>query len=730
MEHTHTRATTVEQVRLVRSGHSTEYLGTLQLTAHHLTFTADTLELRIGYPQIHSAVLLRPPRLARRDSEQNARTYSAEELAAWALEGAISMRCHHFLFVTLRCVDVRALYDVFATVKQRACVASLAQLYAFDYGHSESGFDMRREFERQGVGAEGAGRFWRLSEINGGFQLCATYPALVGVPAKISDTTLTYAARYRSKGRLPVLSYLHANGASMTRASQPMVGLKQARSVQDEKLVEAILATSEPDGTPPRFKYEREHIIIDARPTTNAVANRAVGAGSENMDHYRRCRKEYLGIDNIHVMRDSLNKLAESLQHAPSAGVVARIQGSKSAWLGHIENILVGARSIVEAIDAGRHVLVHCSDGWDRTAQLTSLAQLCLDPHFRTLAGFATLVEKEWVAFGHQFTLRCGHLGHADRFRVTRASRRRSSSGGDSTSNVSSEPRDEPDPEDPAPPGLDALLQSGTTMFGRFASRALRGVQSRISSAIQAASDNLDDPDDVDPFFAEYPELQPDYMAPDAAATPQRRSNGFRLGRAKHDHETSPVFQQFLDCVFQLWVQHPTMFEFNERFLLDLFYHLHTAQFGTFLANNMKERAALGLAQRTASVWAWVRGRESEYKNPLYQGDASKRAVRVIVPNPKFVQYWSALFAGCDPAFAGECGSSGGSCGSSGVSCGSSSHARDALSLPPSSSSSAVVVAAGKEEESPTDSSNSTPPIDKLSIDDPLLSSNIWASSS
>ncbi|KAJ2079407.1 phosphatidylinositol-3-phosphatase ymr1 [Coemansia sp. RSA 988] len=728
----HLRVTKVERVRLRRGGSITEYIGTLHLTTHHLIFSAGELELWIGYPLVHSAELVRPPRLARKREdanvygiEQRRRSgsterqqqylYSEEELVEWALEGAIRIRCHHFLFVTLRCEDVRRLYDIFATVKHLACVRSLRELYAFDYNEQfeTNGwevYDARAEFERMGVGATEGGRFWRISEVNRGFGLCATYPPVLAVPAKISDTTLTYAARYRSKGRLPVLCYLHPNRASMTRASQPMVGLKQARSVQDEKLVEAILASSEPQGTPPRYDYQRNNIIIDARPTTNAVVNRAVGAGSENMDHYKRCRKAYLGIDNIHVMRDALNKLVAAIQYdegeetigaddesdvTVERGVIARIQSSRSNWLKHIENIMVGVSTIVEAIDAGHHVVVHCSDGWDRTAQLTSLAQLCLDPYYRTIRGFAVLVEKEWVSFGHQFTLRSGHKGHPDRFKVTRASKRKplqagaqenAEDGADESEMVKTERREAAasggNGGDSAVgveegPGFDALLQSGTSMFGRFASRAFRGMQSRISSAIQAASDNMDDENEQDPFFVEYPELQPNYVPPtpsnatgvdgDSQGGHERKAGGgFRLGgRSKHDHETSPVFQQFLDCVYQLWVQHPTAFEFNERFLLDLFYHLHAAQFGTFLANNMKERQALDMRTNTKSVWSWIFQNLEEsdsygdgiYSNPLYgRGSEERRqeqqdSKRTILPDTRFIQYWSAVFSCHDPAF-------------------------------------------------------------------------------
>lgn len=59
-----------------------------------------------------------------------------------------------------------------------------------------------------------------------------------------------------------------------------------------------------------------------------------------------------------------------------------------SGWLRHIKAILDTAKFIAQALNNGTNVLVHCSDGWDRTAQVCSLATLLLDPYYRTIQGF------------------------------------------------------------------------------------------------------------------------------------------------------------------------------------------------------------------------------------------------------------------------------------------------------------------------------------------------------
>lgn len=81
-----------------------------------------------------------------------------------------------------------------------------------------------------------------------------------------------------------------------------------------------------------------------------------------------------------------------------------------SGWLKHIRSILDTSCFIANAVDKGISSVVHCSDGWDRTAQVCSTACLILDPYYRTIKGFQSLIEKDWLAFGHKFSDRCGFV--------------------------------------------------------------------------------------------------------------------------------------------------------------------------------------------------------------------------------------------------------------------------------------------------------------------------------
>lgn len=47
-------------------------------------------------------------------------------------------------------------------------------------------------------------------------------------------------------------------------------------------------------------------------------------------------------------------------------------------------------------------------EGRDLNCVVSSLAQLMVDPYFRSISGFETLIQKEWVAMGHPFTTRHG----------------------------------------------------------------------------------------------------------------------------------------------------------------------------------------------------------------------------------------------------------------------------------------------------------------------------------
>ncbi|KAJ4304218.1 phosphatidylinositol-3-phosphatase ymr1 [Collariella sp. IMI 366227] len=584
---------------------------------------------------------------------------------------SIRIRFRDFTYVSFNFADDRQARDAFEFIRARTCrLGSIDKLLAFNYtpppGSPESKidgwdlYDARAEFRRQGISEKMADTGWRLTAINKDYAFSPTYPALLAVPSKISDNTLKYAASFRSRARIPALTYLHPiNNCSITRSSQPFVGLRMKRSIQDERLVGACFSASVDTldaSSPPtldrspssshvdlsadsedvdlslseteRMRMEDEliagsnamydertgkrlvygaqqhNLIVDARPAINSYAMQAIGKGSENMEYYRFAKKVFLNIDNIHVMRDSLEKVISAIKDAdvspfpPNRDLLA-----KSKWLKHITGILDGSAIIARQVGIQHsHVLIHCSDGWDRTSQLSALAQLMLDPYYRTIEGFIVLVEKDWLSFGHMFQMRSAPLSHESWFTVD----------------------------------TDAL--AGTTIRPGESDGRGDAIENAFASARRLWNKSMGSGENKEASTSD---------AEDIAAVDEAKQVPVPEDQATRLKDVSPVFHQFLDATYQLVRQYPTRFEFNERFLRRLLYHVYSSQYGTFLLNNEQQRHEAKLRDRTRSVWAYFLSRRQEFTSEQYDpiiDDHTKGRERLIFPRLGEVRWWHQVF--------------------------------------------------------------------------------------
>uniref|UniRef100_A0A8C5E9X6 Myotubularin n=1 Tax=Gouania willdenowi TaxID=441366 RepID=A0A8C5E9X6_GOUWI len=444
--------------------------------------------------------------------------------------GGASSRGENSYGLDITCKDMRNLrFALKQEGHSRRDIFELLFKYAFPLSHglplfayvtqekyAENGwkiFKPMEEFRRQGL----PNNKWRITFINEKYDFCDTYPHVLAVPFESKDEDLRRVATFRSRGRIPVLSWIHReNQAVIVRCSQPLVGMSGKRNRDDERYLDVIR----------EMNHTTKLTIFDARPNVNAVANKATGGGYEG-DEYQNAELVFLDIQNIHVMRESLKKLKDIVY--PNVEESHWLSSLESThWLEHVKLVLSGAIQVADKVSSGNSVVVHCSDGWDRTAQLTSLAMLMLDSHYRTLRGFQVLIEKEWISFGHKFASRIGH------------------------------------------------------------------------------------------------------------------------GDKNHaDQDRSPIFVQFIDCVWQMTKQFPTAFEFNESLLLEILNHLYSCRFGTFLYNCESARDLHDLRSKTVSLWSLVNSKSEIYLNPFYSPESGR--VLYPVASMRHLELWVSYYIRWNP---------------------------------------------------------------------------------
>eukprot|EP01130_Rhizamoeba_saxonica_P011917 TRINITY_DN4975_c0_g1_i3.p1 TRINITY_DN4975_c0_g1~~TRINITY_DN4975_c0_g1_i3.p1 ORF type:complete len:737 (-),score=116.64 TRINITY_DN4975_c0_g1_i3:216-2426(-) len=478
---------------------------------------------------------------------------------------SIAIETMDLRLITFNFTDAENMIDVYRSIENHMkcenfyCEEMLKkQVFAFqhkEYSHDYDSnphlgvFDIEEEYKRLNFPND----LFRISYVNQDFDVCHSYPQSLILPASVNLESICGSKEFRSKGRIPALCWIdNISGATISRCSQPLTGITGRNdSKLDQDLVARIFSSKGPNigfkcgssddnvikERKSNIKHRRlsqsvrlprsnscernKNVIIDCRSVWAARGNQCtVGGGVESEASYKNTEIRFLDIDNIHVMRKSYkmwrNLLTDGLDHE-------EVELVKTGWMSHVFKILNASYTVANEVNSGVSVLVHCSDGWDRTSQLCSTAQLLLDPFYRTIEGFGILIQKEWLQFGHKF---------ADRLGI----------------------------------GCD------------------------------------------------------------------------------NQSENSPVFVQWIDCVWQLLNVYPNYFQFNDIYLIAILDNLYSCRFGTFLYNSVKDRIHYNVYHDTLSIWPWLLEpiRCSKFTNPNYLSD-SRDHIGILNP-PKRYTVWENYY--------------------------------------------------------------------------------------
>ncbi|CAH2269390.1 jg16416 [Pararge aegeria aegeria] len=239
--------------------------------------------------------------------------------------------------------------------------------------------DWKRELERCEC------PHWRITCINGtsdAFMLTAGETLIV--PSSVLDYNLIESARHFRSGRVPVWVWGRAEGAALLRSGEL---LPTEQSATAESVLLEQVRRSHPKLKPP-------HVLYLCGNSFSSISN----AGT---------------LPSLSTLNSAYKKLADLCTPTTLSGFW--IQDSQyysilesSRWLRYVANCLAFADDAASHLANNQTVVVQEGDGVDYSAVVSCLTQLLLDVHFRTIAGFQSLIQKEWIALGHPFCDRFG----------------------------------------------------------------------------------------------------------------------------------------------------------------------------------------------------------------------------------------------------------------------------------------------------------------------------------
>ncbi|XP_075700459.1 myotubularin-related protein 11 [Rhinoderma darwinii] len=263
-----------------------------------------------------------------------------------------------------------------SVVQQEAMLRSLdkregSALMDYPTRMFESASDWENEMKRLGATA------WRVTPLNERCDTCTSLSKYFVVPCKLLDNNLKKTFAHFQQRRIPRWSWHHPSGSDLLRSA----GL-QNNTDPDKEDVRSIRSL---------FGGHSQCVIIDTSEDLPSVAD-------------------------IQVSFLKLRALccSDTSTPVPSEKWLSNLEGTR--WLDHVRSCLKKASEVSTLLsERNRSIVLQEPEDRDVNCLLASLVQVLSDPHSRTLSGFQSLVQKEWVSSGHPFMQRINHFKQSDK---------------------------------------------------------------------------------------------------------------------------------------------------------------------------------------------------------------------------------------------------------------------------------------------------------------------------
>lgn len=305
---------------------------------------------------------------------------------------------------------------------------------------------------------------------------------------------------------------------------------------------------------------------------------------------------------------------------------------------------------------------------------MVSLAQILLDPYYRTINGLRVLIEKEWLSCGHPFHSRTEVVPNQKKSSTPTMEEESSESWKSGANAIHSSPNG---------------AKESLSYSRKWLNRVYGEQDSRLDpKPIPSFSYHMEPPQQHQqqqyenmprqtstPFYANHPfpeplssnqtKASPGFSEQGSSQQQQQRHTTTPVNAQTVPISPSPVFLLFLTCVHHIVQQHPNQFEFNDYLLLVLARAASGfSPFGDFLFNSERERSQERLRERAPSIWKWIHRNRGWFTNRDFipddasttQGGSSSLAswrekVLQVQTGGRYTTLWSEYYFNTTPAW-------------------------------------------------------------------------------